>query len=190
MPPAEFIASIAWPLTILVIALLFRAPLTEALRTGSGRLSAGPFRIEWEERAAEIEADLGLSPSISKGEIGGAAERLDEIADASPVAAVVDTFGQIEIALRSLLEEHELDNLDRRWTVRQLSDAALQHNLISTETKDAIEGLSVMRNLAVHGHQKELSSQRVREFVALGQGVLYAISMNAKAAKSHASAAN
>jgi hypothetical protein len=183
MSPAEFIASIAWPLTILIIALLFRVPLTEALRAGSGKLRAGPFHIEWEERAAEIEADLGLHPSISKGEIGGAAGRLDEIANISPTGAVVETFGQIEIALRSLLEEHEVNGFDQRWNVRQLANAALKQGLISGETKDAIEGLSVMRNLAAHGHQKDLSPQRAHEFVALGQGVLYAINMNSKSTR-------
>lgn len=182
MAPAEFIASVAWPLTVLIIALLFRAPLTEALRSGSGALSAGPFRLEWEERAAEIEADLGLPPSISKGKIGGAAGRLDEIANVSPTAAVVEAFGQIESTLRSLLEEHEVGDLDRPWSVRRLAEVAQEQRLISPETKDAIDGLSVMRNLAAHGGQKDLSPQRAHEFVALAHGVLYAITMNAKAA--------
>jgi len=177
MSPAEFIASIAWPLTALVIALLFRAPLTEALRSGSGALSAGPFRIEWKKRAAEIEADLGLSPSISKGEIGGAAGRLDEIAEDSPIGAVVEAFGQIERTLRSLLEKHDVEDFDQPWSVRRLAEIALERQLITSETKDAIEGLSVMRNLAVHGGQEDLSPQRAHEFVALAQGVLYAISM-------------
>jgi hypothetical protein len=40
-----------------------------------------------------------------------------------------------------------------------------------------------MRNLAAHGGQKDLSPQRAHEFVALVQGVLYAITMNAKSAE-------
>jgi hypothetical protein len=52
--------------------------------------------------------------------------------------------------------------------------------LITAETQDAIEGLSVMRNLAAHGKQDDLSPQRAHEFVALSQGVLYAIHANAK----------
>lgn len=182
MSAAEFIAAIAWPLTVLVIALLFRAPLTEALRSANGALSAGPFRLEWKQRAAEIEADLGLPPSISKGKIGGAAGRLDEIAEVSPTGAVVEALGQVELALRSLLEQHEVKDLDRPWGVRRLAEIALEHKLITSETKDAIEGLSVMRNLAVHGGQEDISPQRAHEFVALTQGVLYAINMNEKSA--------
>lgn len=163
-----------------------QGPLTAVLRASSGRFSAGPFRLEWEKRAAEIEGDLGLSPSISKGEIGGAAGRLDEIANVSPAGAVVEAFGQIEIALRSLLKKHGVSGFDESWNVRQLADAALEQGLIASETKDAIEGLSVMRNLAAHGEQRDLSPQRAHEFVALAQGVLYAISMNEKAAERRA----
>lgn len=160
-----------------------QVPLTEALRSRRGALSAGPFRLEWEERAAEIEADLGLPPSISKGEIGGAAGRLDEIAEVSPAGAVVEAFDQIELALRSLLEKRGIKELDRPWNVRRLAEVALEQRLISPETKDAIDGLSVMRNLAAHGGQKDLSPQRAQEFIALAQGVLYAVTMNAKSAE-------
>lgn len=180
MSPAEFISSIAWPLTILVIALIFRKPLTDALRSATGRLSAGPFSLEWQRQAEAIEADLARPPSISKGEIGGAAGRLDEIAEVSPTGAIIEAFGQIEMALHGVLEEHGLADLDRRWSVRRLAEVARERQLITRETKDAIDGLSVMRNLAAHGGQEDLSPQRAHEFVALSQGVLYAISMNAK----------
>lgn len=183
MSVTEFISSIAWPLTALVIALIFRRPLSDALRSASGALSAGPFRLEWERRAEAIEADLGRAPSISRGEIGGAASRLDEVAEVSPTGAIVEAFGQIEVSLRSVLEGDGADGLDRPWSVQRLATAAHQRGLITPETLDAIEGLSVMRNLAAHGGQKDLSPQRAREFVALSQGVLYAISMNAKSSK-------
>jgi hypothetical protein len=183
MSPAEFISSIAWPLVALVIALLFRRPLSDALGSASGALSAGPFRLEWKRRAEAIEADLGKPPSISKGQIGGAEGRLDEIAQVSPAAAVVEAFGQIEVALRALLEEHGVENLDRLWSVQRLAAGARENGLITAETEDAIEDLSVMRNLAAHGGQKDLSPQRAHEFVALSQGVLYAITTNAKSVK-------
>jgi hypothetical protein len=178
--PAEFISSIAWPLVALAIALIFRVPLTEALRSASGALSAGPFRLEWKRQAEAVEADLGRPPSISKGQIGGAAGRLDEIAAVSPTGAVVEAFGQIENALRALLAENGVEKLDRPWSVRRLAEIVAEKGLITAETKDAIDGLSVMRNLAAHGGQDDITPQRAHEFVALAQGVLYAIHMNSK----------
>lgn len=147
----------------------------------SGALSAGPFRLEWKRRAEAVEADLGRAPSISRGEIGGAAGRLDEIAEVSPTGAVVEAFGQIESSLRSLLEQEGVGGLYSPWSVRRLAEVAREQGLITPETQDAIEGLSVMRNLAAHGGQEDLSPQRAHEFVAPSQGVLYAIHTNAKA---------
>jgi hypothetical protein len=178
--PAEFISSIAWPLVVLAIALIFRTPLTEALRSASGALSAGPFRLEWKRQAKAVEADLGRPPSVSKGQIGGAAGRLDEIAAVSPTGAVVEAFGQIENALRAVLTANGVEELDRPWSVRRLAEIAAEKSLITAETKDAIDGLSVMRNLAAHGYQDDITPQRAHEFVALAQGVLYAIQMNSK----------
>lgn len=139
--------------------------------------------MEWQRRAEAVENDLSRAPSISRDEIGGAAGRLDEIAEISPTGAIVEAFGQIEVSLRSLLEQDGVDNLDRPWSVRRLAGVANERGLITAETLDAIEGLSVMRNLAAHGGQEDLSPQRAHEFVALSHAVLYAINANAKSAE-------
>jgi hypothetical protein len=178
MSALEFIASVAWPVTVLVIAVMFRAPLTEALRAAGGRVKAGPFELEWKRSVSNVEADLGLPPSISEGKIGGAAGKLDELAEQAPAAAIVEAYGRLEEALRALLSDQEQE-LDARWGVLPLARMALEQGRISPETTKAIEGLDVLRNLAVHGRQEELSSKRAHEFVALVQGVLYSISTGA-----------
>jgi len=180
MSVAEFIAAIAWPAVVLIIALLFRRPLTDALASATGKLAAGPFSLEWKRRVTDVEGDLGLPPSISEGKIGGAAGRLDEIAEHSPPAAIVEAFAQVEASLRSVLEENGVVVEDAPWSVRRLADLARDKGLITPETHDAVEGLSVLRNLAVHGGEKDISPQRAHEFVALAQGVNYAITSNAK----------
>jgi hypothetical protein len=180
MSVAEFIAAIAWPATVLIIALLFRRPLTDALASATGKLAAGPFSLEWKRRVTDVEGDLGLPPSISEGKIGGAAGKLDEIAERSPPAAIVEAFAQVEAALRSVLEESGVAVEGALWSVRRLADLAREKELITAETHDAIEGLSVLRNLAVHGGEENISSRRAHEFVALAHGVVYAIVSNAK----------
>jgi hypothetical protein len=177
---AEFIAAIAWPVTVLVIALLFRRPLTDALASATGKLSAGPFSLEWKRRVTNVEDDLGLPRSISKGEIGGAAGKLDEIAQHSPTAAIVETFSQVEASLRAVLEGKGVGGVGSLWSVRRLAELSREEGLITAETYDAIEGLSVLRNLAAHGGEKDISPQRAHEFIALAHGVMYAIASNAK----------
>ena len=179
MSALEFIASVAWPLTALVIAIMFRAPISEALASAAGRLKAGPFELEWKRAISTIEADLGRPPSISKGEIGGAAGKLDELAQDAPVAAIIEAYGRIEVTLRSLLERHGVQGVGEQWDVQELANLARQNDLITEQTMQAIEGLGILRNLAAHGQNRDLSSERAHEFVALTQGVLYAISSGA-----------
>jgi hypothetical protein len=174
----EFIASVAWPVTVLVIAVMFRAPLTEALQAAGGRVKAGPFELEWKRNVSTVEADLGLPPSISEGKIGGAAGKLDELAEESPAAAIVEAYGRVEEALRGLLADKG-QKPDARWGPLALALMAVQQGQISPETAKAIEGLDVLRNLAAHGREEELSSKRAHEFVALVQGVLYSIGTGA-----------
>lgn len=180
MSVAEFISSVAWPVTVLVVALLFRRPIIDALGSSRGALSAGPFRLEWQRRAAEIEADLGQPTSIAEGKIGGAAGRLEEIAAVSPIGAVVESFSQVEKALRTALDERGIEGPRQNWSVRRLAEVAQEQGVITPETKDAIDGLSVMRNLAAHGGEEDISPDRAREFLALSHGILYAIQMNSK----------
>jgi hypothetical protein len=71
----EFISSVAWPVSVLIVALLFREPLVEALRSATGKVAAGPFSLEWEKQIEEVEADLGRTPPLlAGGEISGPLE--------------------------------------------------------------------------------------------------------------------
>jgi hypothetical protein len=177
MPALEFIAAVAWPVTILVIAVMFRRPIAEALAASTGRVKAGPFEWEWERGVQTVEADLGLPSSISHSELEDTAGELDEWSERASVGAIIEASGQVERALRELLPK---DNKEiNRWGLMQLSRAALEQGRISPETAKAIEGLLVLRNLAAHGRAEEVSPKRVREFVALTQGVLYSIASGA-----------
>jgi hypothetical protein len=73
-----------------------------------------------------------------------------------------------------LLEENNQE-VDEEWEVLPLARAAAEADLITPQTMKAIEGLDVLRNLAVHGKPEDVSPQRAHEFVALRQGVLYSI---------------
>lgn len=137
--------------------------------------SSGKKQIE------EVEADLGRAPPpLAGGEISGAAGKLDEIANISPEAAIVEWFAQIEASLRAALENAEIEVPPRSWSVYELSRLAFENNLISAGTKEAIDGLRVLRNLAAHGQAEDISPQRAHEFVALAQAVLFAISLDTR----------
>jgi hypothetical protein len=45
----EFIARIAWPSVILIVALIYRMPLTGLITGGVTRFRAGPFELAWDQ---------------------------------------------------------------------------------------------------------------------------------------------
>ena len=66
---------------------------------------------------------------------------------------------------------------DASWSV--VLRAAEDHGVISKQTSDAVYGLSMLRNLAAHAgrFRREVQPDEAKEYLALADGVLYAIEM-------------
>jgi hypothetical protein len=176
----EFISSVAWPLTVLVIALVFRKSIIDML---SGqlltRMKAGPFEANWERGVSEVEAELKQtfpteeqrpSPESLMAELASLAER-------SPATAVLEAYARIEKELRHIVESPPVDphlDLDRLGAPAL---ARVVHNAgrLSEQTVQAVEGVSVLRNLVAHGRAGDITRERAKEYLALADGVLYAI---------------
>jgi hypothetical protein len=95
--------ALAWPLVVIIIALIFRKKLTELLSERMTRLKAGPLEVEWQRQLSEAQADLeeaGATPPAN--DLADPAMR--DLAERSPSAAVVEAFAQIERALRNCTE--------------------------------------------------------------------------------------
>lgn len=61
-------------------------------------------------------------------------------------------------------------------SARSLVRQALDLGIISSQTAEAIDGLIVLRNLAVHSRELDkIAPSKALEFVALAQAVVYAI---------------
>jgi hypothetical protein len=101
---------------------------------------------------------------------------LAELVAAVPSAAVVEAFARIERELARIAIEGSLDIGRQSVSARQLADLLQEHDLIRAESATAIEGLSVMRNLAAHGRaQDDLDQARALEYLYLADAVLYAL---------------
>jgi hypothetical protein len=58
---------------------------------------------------------------------------------------------------------------------RALAQLAHNRGLISDETLSAVDGLSVLRNLAAHSPSDDIGVGRARDYIALADAVLYAL---------------
>lgn len=58
---------------------------------------------------------------------------------------------------------------------RALARLARDQGLISDETLTAVDGLSVLRNLAAHSSTDEIGAERAHDYLALADAVLFAL---------------
>jgi len=168
---ASLVHSLAWPVAAVSLALLFRRQLSRLLGRPMNRLRAGPLEFEFDRLLATVEADVEPTKRVVPGE--SVAVELAGIAEQAPLAAIIESFGRVETALRDLLAAAGLD-------VSQLSVPALvreaqARDLISPETASAIEGITVLRNLAAHGRAGAVRHDRAVEYLALVDAVLYTL---------------
>ena len=107
---ASLVDSLAWPVGILVVAVLFRRQLSRLLARPLRSLKAGPLEAVWDRQVAEVEAELPQpEPSTSASHGTSGTDRLREIARAAPAAAVLTAFADIEEQLRQILIDQGLD---------------------------------------------------------------------------------
>jgi hypothetical protein len=179
---AALIQALAWPATVLAIAVVLRAPLGKLLTGDVRRWKAGPAGVEveyWDQRTKEVRQEVadaaGDAKLVGADESMSLSKELEELADVSPRSAILESYSRIEQQLRSLLKS---DGVDQRRPLggRGLARLAGEKGLIGPETVDAIEGLTVLRNLAAHGEApSDLDRNRALEYAALTDAVLYAM---------------
>lgn len=187
MDTLEFISSLvnalAWPAAAVAAAILVRHHLLRAL-SGEGvrRWKAGPGGVEvefWDRETTVIRKELltgELAPPQRPPKAEGLPAELSELAELSPSAAVLEAYSRIESELRHKLKEADAPEVLSRAGGRQLARAVFARGHISKATLSAVEGLSVMRNLAAHGEANErLDKQRALEYLDLADAVLYAL---------------
>lgn len=183
MDTLEFIASLvrslAWPLAATILVVILRKPLASILAGRSGRLKAGPLEMEWDRLLEATEASIERTPAMKS-----LPSESNEIAELAPVGAVLQAYSEIERALRQRLESVGVKQEEiQRSGGRQLARVAADHGVVSPETLNSIEGMVLLRNLAAHGQEYELSISRAREYLLLADAVIYSINQGGQSQK-------
>jgi hypothetical protein len=175
---ASLVNSLAWPLAVVVIALVFRVQIRRLMTGQLRRLRAGPVEMEFDRLLSEVGVELATPKTTAPPNSDGGSPLIDEFADValvSPLAAVLDGHAAVEQALRELIAKVDPGQAGRKVGTARLTSTALAKGLITPETAKAIEGITVMRNLAAHGQANEVTSERARGYLALVDAVLFTI---------------
>jgi hypothetical protein len=172
---ASLVSSLAWPAAVVCIAIVFRTQLKTLLTDRLKHIEAGPLKADFDLIGSKVHATLGRAgiPVPEHAE----SDDLASLAQQAPDLVIAEAFGLIEQELRDALSktgEPPADGAD----AMALAHLALERGLISSLTLNAIQGVAVMRNLAVHGPRREITSAQVDEYLALVESVLFAMRQN------------
>jgi len=175
---ASLVGSLAWPASVFGIALLFRKQLIQLLNGPIRRLKAGPVEFEFERIISTVETQvesppLGDAPRPALD--GSVISDLEATAHTSPEVAVLEAYGRLERQLHDLLKSAGDEMAKEGRSAMMLARRAAERELITPETLNALQGLTVLRNLAAHGRGNEVSVERALDYLSLVDAVSYAI---------------
>jgi hypothetical protein len=100
---------------------------------------------------------------------------LHELARLDPPSAVFEGYQRVDRELRKLMRGYGRVYFDDTMSAAEVAELARQYGVIKEEAADAIDGLTVLRNLAAHGGAEGLSTERALEYVDLVVAVLHAL---------------
>jgi hypothetical protein len=166
-----------WPAAVVCIAVVFRNQLKTLLTDRLRHFEAGPIKADFDRAASKVEATLGEAGIAVPAH--AEAPDLTNLAAQAPEMVIAEAFGLVEQELRSALEATG-DPLPEDAEAAQLMQIAADRGLINRLTVNAIEGVTVMRNLAIHGPRRDITTKQVDEYLALIESVVFAIRQNVK----------
>jgi hypothetical protein len=174
---ASLVNSLAWPVAVIVIALIFQKQIRQLASRPMRRLKAGPLEVEFDRLLSEVEVSVEAPPAAASA--GGTRsenpliEALEETATTSPITAVMEAHAAVEQELRRVISLSGTSVSTK--SIGQLLRLALDQGAITPETAKAVEGITVMRNLAAHGRANEVTAERAQDYLALVDAVLYTL---------------
>jgi hypothetical protein len=195
---ASLVSSLAWPVLILVLAVVFRHQIAELigrLRTVKALGAEGTFDPKEAEASvalatAKATATVQATTSIkaTTATIEGQAtaplevvpfpsnrqltERLMSVANSDPQAAVLEAYAEVERAMKRRMTDAKVAGVERLQG-SELLDVALRKAVINRETAEAARGILVLRNLA--DHDKDIGLEKALDYLSLADAVMYSI---------------
>jgi hypothetical protein len=174
---ASVISAVAWPLVALFALILLRQPLARLLTDRPPkRVKVGPLDVEWTREIAEAETELSAAgtPLPPGPDAASLVSELETEARKAPAIAVLEAYAVLDRELRNLVESKidvPSDELIRNGPLG-LARLAARHGVISQETANAVQSVSVLRNLAAHGSARDVTTDQAIDYLALVDGVL------------------
>ena len=165
----------AWPITVLAILVLLRTPLSGLIPLLQ-RFKYKDLELEFGRQLQavrqEIQAELP-GAAVPRTMASGRQATVHRLAEASPRAAVLEAWREIEDALVDAAQRRNLDGRgDPTGSPRALI-RALQHGHVVDPGKIGIlHELLALRNVAAHGPDLALSRDAALEYARVARTIV------------------
>jgi hypothetical protein len=177
----EFVKALAWPVAIVAIVVFLRRPIVDILMqlaSGLRRLRAGQSDAEFDRIAGQAKAELTATVSASAGGQNAAEVpvllRFAAAADDDPAAAITQSFGSVEAALRDLLGSSGKLVPVGTGDPTAIARFARDQGLVPESIVRAVDAVVTLRNSAAADPQRVTRDQAVK-FLGLVDALLFAI---------------
>ena len=165
---AELLKATAWPITTVVIAVLFRTEfraLLQRIRKGKIGLTEIHFAEEVKELANDVQ-EITITPGTGALTLR---PELVSLATSNPRVALVGAWIEIETALTSLARKHGLLNDQTRRNTTALVRALANADLIPKNHVPAFMVLRGLRNDAAHDSDFNPSEEAILGYLEIAE---------------------
>lgn len=175
----EFVKALAWPVAIVAIVVFLRRPIVDILMqlaSGLRRLRAGQGDAEFDRIAGQAKAELTATVSAAGPTAAPVPVLLKfaATADDDPAAAISQSFGSVEAALRDLLGSSGKLVPVGTGDPTAMARFARDQGLVPESIVRAVDSVVTLRNSAAADPQRVTKDQAVR-FLGLIDALLFAV---------------
>jgi hypothetical protein len=171
---AALFQALAWPVVVLIIAIMFHRQVKALLSEQLKRFKAGPVEVEWERTTVRVETLVEPAPPRLSAAGGSLVTELGSVASTDPGGAVLKAFDRVALKLRPVLRGDEPETERPYSRLAEKMRAATEAGRVNPEAARAVEGMLTLRNLTAHVGG-EISPRRASEYLALADAVIYSL---------------
>lgn len=175
---ADIVASLAWPVAIVVAMLLLRRYIPDTLRA-LRRVKISGFELELEKTRAEVQEALFEQGGRGAEPVQGVEDLTLKASKQDPVASILGSYAALESELRKRLALAGVPDIEGKTAV-QLVTIGVRKGVFGEASADAVRGIAVMRNLAAHGRADRVTVQEAVEYASLVEATIYALGAKPK----------
>jgi len=166
----KLIEAVAWPLTVIAAAFMFRHELRRAAQRLS-TLKYKDFSADFNANLTKIESDLDQISSnqtdekqLENDQTLSSYERLLRIADISPRAAIMEAWRDIEVTTKKVTEAYGIATIGRIAGVKAIRQL-VQRGILPSNIVSVYESLRRLRARAAHSADFAIDPEEAERYI-------------------------